>query len=282
MNRPKLFISCLCSALLVNSAAGGQTRSASPLSVSFTDPDRPGFVRVGVLRGSIRVTGYEGKTVIIEARPREVPGSERSLSREGSRRQPDTSAGLSIKEEDNVVSISDGVTHRTIDLVLQVPTHTSLKVTGFTEGDVAVGNLEGEIDINTTNGNITLTDIAGSVVAYSENGKISAGFVRVDPHKAISLSSLVGNIDVALPPDVRAAISMHTEHGTIDSDFEMQFRASVKPKIEQVWEPAGQRGVRLKYRTRVERTLNATLNGGGGEIHLRSFKGDINIRKGKG
>lgn len=279
MDAARLLILFTCSAWLVAGVASAQVRSEDRVTIAFSDPSRPGSVRVGALHASIHVAGYDGKEVVVNARHREAAGSEEVRSQPSHRLTP-IFAGLTIKEAENVMSIS-GAPRRPVDLTIHVPTNTALKVIGVTEGDITIGNLAGEIEIETTNGNVILTKIAGPVAAYSENGNVRASFVRVDAEKPISLSSLNGDIALELPGDVRATLRMQTEKGKVGSDFDMQFRASVQPKLEQVREPAG-RGVRLKYHVKVERSLNATLNGGGTEIYLRSFKGDINIHRAKG
>jgi hypothetical protein len=62
-----------------------QAQQAQPdrITVPLTNPAKPAFVEVQVLSGSIRVTGYEGKEVIVEAKPMEkaVAGESRLMGR---------------------------------------------------------------------------------------------------------------------------------------------------------------------------------------------------------
>ncbi|HWB97412.1 MAG TPA: hypothetical protein VG672_11935, partial [Bryobacteraceae bacterium] len=69
-------------------------------SIAFSDPSRPGTVKVALLNGGITVRGYAGKEVVVEARPhgeRRKPAPARA---DGLRRLEDPSTGLNIEEQD--------------------------------------------------------------------------------------------------------------------------------------------------------------------------------------
>jgi hypothetical protein len=60
-------------ALVAFAAVAGFAQTSQPdrVVVPLTDPAKPAFVEVHILMGSIKVTGYEGKEVIVEATVRE-------------------------------------------------------------------------------------------------------------------------------------------------------------------------------------------------------------------
>jgi len=70
MNRKSTVIGI---AFLALAAVAGFAQTAQPdrVTVPLTNPAKPAFVEVQVLMGSIKVTGYEGKEVIVEATVRE-------------------------------------------------------------------------------------------------------------------------------------------------------------------------------------------------------------------
>jgi hypothetical protein len=51
--------------------AAGQDAQTDRVTVPLTNPGKPGTVSVEVMFGSIKVVGYEGKEVIVEAKPRD-------------------------------------------------------------------------------------------------------------------------------------------------------------------------------------------------------------------
>lgn len=254
-----------------------QEASADKTTVPFSNPSRPGTVKVGLIAGSITVKGYAGKEVIVEAQPgSEGRKHERSRAEaEGLRRIPNTATGLSVEEEDNVISVGTSSLNRPVDLILQVPFHTSLKLKTINDGNIKVEQVEGEIEVNNINGAVTLTNVSGSVVAHALNGNVIASLSRVDPAKSMSFSSLNGNIDVTFPADIKATVSMKSDQGEIYTDFDIRMdQASHKPVVEDSRAKGG------GYRIRVDKTMSGTINGGGPEMQFKTFNGNIYIRKG--
>lgn len=273
MNRGFLILSLFTSALLYG-------QEPDRVTVPFSDPSRPHTLKAHLLNGGITVKGYDGKDAIIEARPR---GPERE--RHGRRREPENTqglkridnknTGLTVEEQDNVISVGTGPMGNTIDLVIQVPVNTSLKLNTLNSGAIVVENINGEIEVNDLNGPVTITNASGSVIAHSLNSKVTAVLNKVTPDKAMSFTSMNGNIDVTLPPDVKAKVKMKTDNGEIYSDFDIRMEANVKPVIEDARSRGG------KYRVKIEHAMTGTINGGGPEIQFQTFNGNIYIRKAK-
>jgi len=69
----KLKIRTLGMAILLAAAifAAGQDAQTDRVTVPLTNPGKPGTVSVELMFGSIKVIGYEGKDVIVEAKPRD-------------------------------------------------------------------------------------------------------------------------------------------------------------------------------------------------------------------
>lgn len=242
------------------------------ISVNLSDPARPAFVKVGLVNGSIIVKGYDGKQVIVEARNRNQE-RDRETSSGGLKRLNISTTGLSVEEENNEVRISTESYNRAIDVTISVPTHTSLKLRAVNDGEIVVTGVDGEMDVDNVNGPVTLNNVSGSAVAHALNGKLVATFVRVN-QKPMAFSSLNGDIDVTLPADVKANVSLKSDRGDVFSDFDVQLQAS---QPQQVVEDGRKDGG--KYRVRVDKTVHGTINGGGPEYQFTNFNGGIYIRK---
>jgi hypothetical protein len=253
-----------------------QEAPADKVTVTFTDPSRPGTLKASLLEGSINIKGYQGKEVIIEANARER-GSHRGGERaDGMKRLQSPGAGLTVEEENNVMNISVGAMGRGVNLSIQVPTRTSLKLSTVNDGDITVERVQGEIEVNNVNGKVTLTNISGSVIAHALNENVVAVFDAVTPGKTMSFSSLNGNIDVTFPQDVKANVVMKSDQGEIYSDFDIRMDPSGRPPVVKDSRKEGG-----KYRIRLEKALYGTINGGGPEMQFKNFNGDIYIRKKK-
>jgi DUF4097 and DUF4098 domain-containing protein YvlB len=277
MKRHVLIRSILILLALGAQWAMGQDDVVDRLSVPFSNPNQPGLVEVGLVNGSISVTGYDGTEVIVEAktRMRKISSGE-SEKVQGMIRIPVTTTGLTVEEDNNVMEIETESWKRTIDLDIRVPTNTSLNLSTVNHGDIQVQNVRGEIDVNNVNGKVTLLDISGAVVAHALNKDLIVTMDDVFPDKAMSFSTLNGDIDVVFPANLKANVNLKADNGDIYSDFEIQLSREPKKVVEENTRSTGG-----KYKVRVERSIHGTINGGGPEILFKSFQGDIFIRKEK-
>ena len=261
----------LCTLPLVAAAQGS---TPDRISIPLSNPDRPAMLNVGLVTGGISVKAYNGKEIIVDVK-QQVDEDVREQTKDGLRRIPNTSSGLRVEEDNNEVTVSTG--YRGMNsrkhLVIQVPVHTSLKLSTVNDGDIDVEGVNGEIEVNNTNGSVLLRNISGSAVAHALNGDLLATFVSVTPNKSMSFSSLNGKIDVTFPPSIKATLNLKSEQGDIYTDFDVVMEKSA-PKIER-------EGRGNKRRVIMEKGMRGTINGGGPEFLFKNFTGDIFIRKGK-
>lgn len=283
--------------------------------VPLSNPAKPAKVEVSLMRGSITVKGYDGKEVIVEARIREksllepelaavaMAGEKikRSLiarptapmatllggfaeseeqekkerSHEGMKLITSAMTGLSVEEDDNTVTINTESWKHAIDLTIQVPVSSSLELGTTNDGKIVVENVNGDIEVSGTNGSITLRNVAGSVVAHTVNGDVEVVFSRVAMDKPLSFSNMNGDIDITLPADIKANVRMKSQQGNIYSDFDVSLKTAPS-KVE-----GAEKTEKGQFRISFDKGIYGTINGGGQEITLTTFNGDIFIRKKK-
>ena len=265
-------------------SGGLVAQSANHITVPFSDPSRPGTLKVRLVQGALTIRATNGREVIVDASgelaQRLDRQSGRSSRADGLRRlsQP---TGVTIEEESNVISI----TARPNDdgrLDIQVPARTNLQLSLVNGGDIVVERVEGDIEVNNVNGGIRLTDVAGSVVAHSVNDGVVATVRQVAAQKAMAFTSLNGDVDVTLPASLKANLKLRSDQGDVYTDFDVVTTSSPVSASQ----PGQDRGrssdaAKGKYRLRVDRSIYGTVNGGGPEIELRTFNGDVFLRKGK-
>ncbi len=250
------------------------------ITVPFSDPSRPHTLKVNLINGGITVKGYDGKEAIIESHSGSDEEREHRHERpphgaEGMKRITNTAMGLTAEEEDNVLSIGAHPGHN-VNLVIQVPVNTSLKLSCINDGDIAVDRISGEVEVNNTNGGVKLTNVSGSVIAHALNENVVVKLNQVAPDKSMSFTSLNGDIDVTFPPDTKARVKLKTDNGEIYTDFDIRLDAGgQKPVIEDGRANHG------KYKVRVDHAMYGTINGGGPEFQFQTFNGNIYIRKAK-
>ncbi|HEX7503224.1 MAG TPA: DUF4097 family beta strand repeat-containing protein, partial [Acidobacteriota bacterium] len=231
---------------------------------------------------------YEGKEVIVEAKPRgHVVGEDEGESgNEGEDEKPGKHAGmmrlkaggggLDVEESKNVMEISVPSWKADIDLVIQVPVNTSLELHTINNGGIKVENVNGGMEVVNVNGGISLSRIGGAAVAQTVNGDVSATFSRLDGKTPLSLITLNGDVDVTLPAAAKVDFKLKIDNqGEVYSDFEL----TLQNKSEKTVEDKRSRGGR--YQVRIDKTVFGSINGGGQEITLKTFNGDIMLRKAK-
>lgn len=249
--------------------------AADRVTIPFSDAVRPRLVKVSLLSGGITVRGGEGKEVVVEAKSKDGKSEDGKTPKraQGMKRIKQTSSGLIAEEENNVVTVSTGLSEHPVDLLVQVPVNTSLKLNAVDEGDILVENVEGEIEVNNVDGDVKLNKVSGTVVAHTVDGDLTVSLLKVSPGKAMSFSSLDGDIDVTFPADFKASVKVHTNNGEIYSDFEVQPAAARTPAVKD------ERGKGGKFSVQVDKGVVGNINGGGPEVVFKTFDGDVYIRK---
>jgi hypothetical protein len=260
-------------ALALADAAAAQ-QGNDRFTVPLSSPGQPVTIQVGLVWGSISVEPHGNNSeVVIEARPLGEEKEERGVARNraGMRRLPNRSLGLSVEEEGNHVKVSMDGAPRAAVLHLFVPRRATLKLSTVNDGDISVRGIEGDLELQNTNGDVTAIDVSGAVVAHTVNGEVKVVLGRLDPKAAMAFSTLNGDVDVTVPAGLRADLRMRSDNGEIYSDFDVELLPS-QADVKQ-----GRSGGR--YRLEVEREVRGRVGGGGPEIQLRTFNGDIMLRK---
>jgi Putative adhesin len=268
-------ITCAILLLVLCPTTSAQDSSGQRVTVPFSNPARSRQVKVNVINGGIQVKGYSGNEVIVDAQAEEgTPSSEPSPRKAaGMKHLGNASARFTVEEAENVITVSVRPSHDTVNLVLQVPTATSLKLHSV-DGEVRVEQVTGELEIQCVDGNVKLSDVSGSVVAHSVDGNITANLVKVALDKPMSFTTVDGDLDVTFPPDLKANVRIKSDDGEIYTDFDIQLRPDAgKPEV------ADSRSKNGKYRVKVDKEINGLINGGGSQILFKSVDGDIYIRK---
>ncbi len=208
----------------------------STARVKFSDPAKPGTLRLVLPWAEARIVATDGNEVVVTSSLDQKGRAE--VDHEGFRRL-DEDVTFELVEKGNVAAImiaGDNLwaTHGA-EFDIQVPRNTHLIVRTEIGGDIEVEGVEGDIDISCMNGEVELRDISSSAVVNSMNGEISASF-KTAPVKPVSLSSMNGEIDVRLPGDTKANLRMRTHNGSIRTNFPA---GVLQTKTENVRGPGG-------------------------------------------
>ena len=270
--------------------------SVDSLVVAFSNPSQPGTVKAEMVMGSIKVRTHSGRDVLILSKEDEsikrlvVPEVKfdsdvfLKVENKNSKNKPDpektkglqriqsSQFGINVEEHDNIVEINtppmalmngDGN-----QLEIVVPSQTSLKLKSMT-GTINIDNVTGEIEVEAMGGGIKMNGVGGTIVAHTM-GDIEATVAHVENNKPMSFSTFGGDIDVALPSNIKATFKLKS-HGDIYTDFDTSKRKLSKNVAEDKSED--------HYEAKIEKVLEIPVNGGGQDIEMTNFSGSIYIRK---
>lgn len=250
------------------------------LVVPLSKPGSKGSLEVGLIMGSIKVEGYNGKEVIVmaktvkneERRERKGRNEERS-DLTGLKKISSNAFELEIEEKDNHVDISSSHYNQKIDLEIKVPINFSLELGTVNNGNIYVSNVKGNHEISNVNGNIEMYAISGSVVASTVNGKIIVVFDEVEPNTPMAFANMNKQIDLTIPAATKATLKMDSKMGEVYTDFDAEI-VKTDPEVKK----SSDEGV---YKVSVSQVVTAKINGGGPEFNFKNFNGDIIVRKKK-
>ena len=142
-------------------------------------------------------------------------------------------------------------------------------------GDLTLENIQGDAYLKTVSGNLQATKVRGSLelesvsgdidlkdVAEARNvtGKTVSGNITyvgtVVPGGNYELKSHSGNVELRIPAASAFDFEASTFSGVIDSDFEIEVSGKISP-----------------------REIRGTVNKGGARVRLKSFSGNIDLKK---
>lgn len=240
------------------------------LTVPLSSPSERSKVHINIHDGSIEVTGTARKDILVKYVNKET-GEEEEKIVDGMKRISGTSAGLEVSENKNEVSVESDSWTKGINLFVEIPSNADLEVSTYNNGEIIVRNVNGEIVAQNFNGPITALDIEGSLVADSFNGTIRATFNMVTPDTPMAFTTYNGDVDISVPANFKASLKLKTSQGEIYSGFDF-----VQSKTAPVTKTDNKSGL---FKVTIEDWVRGEVNGGGPEVMMKNYNGNIYIRK---
>ncbi|MBI4471196.1 MAG: hypothetical protein HY646_00915 [Acidobacteria bacterium] len=266
-------------------------------SLAFSTGAAAKALEIDNINGSIRVTGYNGRTVEMNAVKTIRAASQ---DRVATAKQEVT---LDITENSDTVRIfvdepgrcdcrdgrsmsganasPIGRSHQDwnsrsrrnpgyrveFDFDVRVPRDTKLYLRTVNGGGIHVSNVAGDFDIDNINGDVELLEMSGAGRAYALNGEMKATF-STNPKSESYFGSLNGEVTVTFKRDLNANLLFKTFNGHVYTDFDL---TSLPPTVE----PAERRNGRLVYRR--NEFSGFRVGRGGPEIRFDGFNGHIRV-----
>ncbi|MEL6974237.1 MAG: DUF4097 family beta strand repeat-containing protein [Bacteroidota bacterium] len=171
-----------------------------------------------------------------------------------------TDVGFSVVTNGNTLIVKN--LRKSEKGTIYLPKTQNVSVKSTWNGDIRLSGFSSELEVDAElNGGVELNDINGPVTATALNGDIEVTFGKVTQGSPISIYTTNGAVDISMPGDTPANLSMSTVNGEVYSNFD----------IKQIKKDG--------MTTYSSRKTTATVNGGGVEIKLKSTNGSIYLRK---
>lgn len=170
--------------------------------------------------------------------------------------------GFSITREGSTLIVKDLKSYLQRHAIqIELPKTMNIFVDSGNLGNINIEGFTSEVEAESNVGPIRIKDVTGPITAHSSTGSINVKFVKVNQSSPISISSSVGEIDVALPSNTKANLDIKT-NGTVYTSFDL--KAPPKKGLKHV---GG------------SRRITGAINNGGVKIKLKSSMGNIYLRK---
>lgn len=279
--------------LIMITSAISKAQSASEFTVPLSDPSKRCKLKTNINSGSVTVKGTARKDILVKYKAaeddedcedcseddrrnhhhnnNENKNKGEAKSKEGLKRIGGSGLDMEVIEDNNAVKVKSKSWSQKVDIELEVPSGTDMEVSTYNDGDLIVTNVQGELELTNYNGEITALNISGSVVATTYNGEIKVTFDKVTDGAPMSFSTYNGDVDLTFPAALKASLKMKTEQGEIYTGFDLKLTSTGPIQKKDT-----NSGV---YRVTVDDWKRGDVNGGGSEITVKNYNGDIYVRK---
>ena len=213
----------------------------------------------------VHVEEYSGNTIVVSkgdssSRPNRAEGLK-ALSARG---DDNTGIGLNMDQSGADVTLFQVARRAKGVYKVRVPKGVKVNIehTGNWEGGkIEVYNISSELEISGRYNSVYMEDITGPALVNTMYGGIEAKFSSLSQQGPTSLLSMYSTVDVTLPANAKADVTIKTPYGEAYSDMDIKI-------------PTNEDGMR-----KVSSTIDGQLNGGGVELALKASYSNVYLRK---
>ncbi len=180
--------------------------------------------------GSVRVEGYSGNKIIIEADKTISAKTEEEVEKGKNEFRAEF-----VQEGDSVVFYiaepyrslpgsrgNDGrreiLYKARLDFVVKVPYAINLRVSTVTDGEVSVEDVRGRLNVGNVNGGVKVLKARGASDIHTVNGNIDVTYAT-NPPQASSYKTINGTVNVTYAGNLSAELEYKSMNGAFFTDF---------------------------------------------------------------
>lgn len=191
----------------------------------------------------------------------ETPEKAKGLKLVGEGGSDNTGVGFYVLKEGNTLIIRN-LQKSEVETEIYLPASQNISVKSDGLNDMEIEGFSGEIEASAKiTGNITILDVTGPLTVNSNTGTVEVIFNKVNQSSPISISTATGEVDVTLPKETPADLSLQSTMGEIYTNFD--FSIPDKDGLKAI----------------STQKVKGFINNGGVKIQLNSATGNIYLRK---
>ena len=226
----------------------------STARVQFSDPAKPGTLKLSLPWAEARITATDGKEVIVTSTLDQKGRKE--VDSEGFRRI-DEDVSFEVVEKNNVATITIAGDNQWAaqgaEFDIKVPRNTNIDVSVFS-ASVTVEGVEGSHKVHTFSSRVRLDDVTGPIQAHSFSGSFTIRAKAWQPDQSIDIDTFSGSVELHLPESARGRVTFNSFSGHLNSEMPLTLHSSNR------------------------RSLSADLGSGdGGTLRFKTFSGSVKI-----
>lgn len=212
-------------------------------------------------KADVTVKTHSSNELLIKSGPSmKTPERAKGLKLVGEGGTDNTDVGFSVIQDGSTLIVYN--LRKSGDAEIYLPKNQNISVKSTWNGDIDIDGFAGEIEADAQlNGSVRISNVNGPVTANTLNGELAVTFGTVKQDSPISLYSTNGAVDVSLPSNTPANLSLSTLNGNVYTDFDI--------KAEE----------KNGMRSLLGRNIKSTINGGGVNLSMKSTNGNMYLRK---
>lgn len=284
-----MLLGCLWLGQIQAGPAAFQEQNQIERQVRFEQPSAANQLIVNNIFGSIDVTGYAGEEVRIST-TRTVWAQNQALLSKGL-----DEVGLRVENLGDQIFVfpdlplvefkaatgdisyqshwdrhQDPGYRHTLDIRIELPRHTSIKLSTINDGAITVSGVDANtLQVTNVNGPIDMVDVAGQTRVHAINKDINIAYTS-NPSADSSYETINGDLNISYAGMPDAEVTYQTMNGDLYTAFPV---TAMQPQVKVSQK---QRRQGIKYKLAADARLQ--LGAGGATYHFKTLNGDITIQ----
>ncbi len=304
MKKLTIILLCICTTSILPEAIAQHFKDKIKKELAFESPSKDNVFYLSNINGHITVEGYDGDKILLEAERILYAKTDARLARAkeeigvGVIDRVDTiivfmqgpcgnfSKRSQYKDKDKVKNKWKNKVKKAgwgynwnnceyeydfkLNFTLKVPRNQNIFLSTVNDGDIAVGNIQGTLNIHNVNGAIALKKVSGETYARTVNGDVDLDYTKA-PNQESYYYTLNGDINAYYPKGLKADLTFKSFNGDFYTNIE---KVEHRPMVLKQ-KPSREKGVAFK----VDATSIISVGGGGTLLAFETFNGDVYIKE---